>query len=262
MVEFKFSQDLMFKLVLQAVPKAAVELARHFIPDMDGLVYDESFVVDNPINAEGVDLKTSIFDFKFTINNNSFEYEMQNSKTNYDLTSRILKYYGDLIVSSFPKDDRFNHKKCYALWFLNYKLFYDDNPMRTFVLKDQYNNGLIDYASITIVEFAKISEEEYNKDVWKKLFITNDIESLKGVDEVMDEVVKKILDYNSDEAIQEQLRAEQEWVRGYNSAVNASLEQGKIEANKATAKKLLNLGVDIKIISESTGLTVEEINNL
>ena len=90
----------------------------------------------------------------------------------------------------------------------------------------------------------------------------------------MDEVVKKILDYNSDEAIQEQLRAEQEWVRGYNSAVNASLAQGieqgkaeglvegKIEANKATAKKLLDLGVDIKIISESTGLTVEEINKL
>ena len=51
----------------------------------------------------------------------------------------------------------------------------------------------------------------------------------------MDEVVKKILDYNSDEAIQEQLRAEQEWVRGYNSAVNASLAQG-IEQGRAEGK--------------------------
>ena len=207
MVEFKFSQDLMFKLVLQAVPRAAVELAKHYIPDMEDLVYDESFVVENPINAEGVELKTSIFDFKFSINNSAFEYEMQNHKTNYDLKDRILKYYGDLIVSSFPKDDRFSHKKCYALWFLNYKLFEDDNAMRTFNLKDQYNNDLIDYASITIIEIAKFSEEEYNKDVWKKLFVTNDIESLRG-DEIMNEVVDKILDYNSDKAIAEQLRAE------------------------------------------------------
>ena len=82
----------------------------------------------------------------------------------------------------------------------------------------------------------------------------------------MDEVVKKILDYNSDEAIQEQLRAEQEWVRGYNSAVNASLaqgvEQGKIEANKATAKKMKDKGYSVDEIIELTGLTLEEVNKL
>ena len=50
MVEFKFSQDLMFKLVLKAVPKAAVELARHFIPDMDNLVFDAAIISTESIN--------------------------------------------------------------------------------------------------------------------------------------------------------------------------------------------------------------------
>ena len=279
-VEYNFTRDLIFKLTLQDVPEAAITLAKKFIPNMENLVYNENdFKIDNPINSKGVIIKSTEFDFKFSLSTEkSFEYELQNYKTPYDLKSRILKYYGDLISSSFPKAGDYSHKKCYTIWFVGYELFKDDKAIRTFYLKDELSNKLYDYASITIVEFAKISEEEYNKDVWKKLFITNDIESLKGVDEVMDEVVKKILDYNSDEAIQEQLRAEQEWVRGYNSAVNASLEQGieqgraegkaeglvegKIEANKAAAKKLLNLGVDIKIISESTGLTVEEIEKL
>ena len=101
--------------------------------------------------------------------------------------------------------------------------------------------------------------------MWKKLFITNDIDSLKG-DEVMDKVVKKMWDCNSEEAIAEKLRAEQEWLRGYNSDIEASKAEGKAEgkteANLETAKKLLSLGVDKAIISQSTGLSIEEINKL
>ena len=267
-VEYNFTRDLIFKLTLQDVPKAAIELAKKFIPNMEDLVYDEKiFKIENPINYKGVNIKSTEFDFKFSLSTeNSFEYELQNYKTPYDLKARILKYYGDLISSSFPKQGDYSHKKCYTIWFVGYELFKDDISIRTFYLKDELNNKLYDYASITIVEFAKITEEEYNKDVWKKLFITNDMESLKGVDEVMDEVVKKILDYNSDEAIQEQLRAEQEWVRGYNSAVNASMEQGlekgKKEANIATAKKMKNKGYSIDEIVEITGLSEEEINAL
>jgi predicted transposase/invertase (TIGR01784 family) len=79
-------------------------------------------------------------------------------------------------------------------------------------------------------------------------------------------VAEKQWDYNSDQAIKEQLRAEEEWRRGYNSAVAASKEEGiaegKAEANKETAKKLLELGIDVEIISKSTGLSLEEISKL
>ena len=78
----------------------------------------------------------------------------------------------------------------------------------------------------------------------------------------MDKVVKKMWDCNSEEAIAEKLRAEQEWLRGYNSDIEASKAEGKTEANLETAKKLLSLGVDKTIISQSTGLSIEEINKL
>ena len=267
-VEYNFTRDLIFKLTLQDVPEAAITLAKKFIPNMENLVYNENdFKIDNPINSKGVIIKSTEFDFKFSLSTEkSFEYELQNYKTPYDLKSRILKYYGDLISSSFPKAGDYSHKKCYTIWFVGYELFKDDKAIRTFYLKDELSNKLYDYASITIVEFAKISEEEYNKDVWKRLFITDDLDSLRGVDEVMDKVADKILDYNSDKAIREQLRAEEEWQRGKGEAIRASKEEGLAEgmakANLDTAKKLLDLGVSIEIISKSTGLTIEEIKKL
>ena len=267
-IKYNFTKNLIFKLVLQDVPEAAVELAKRYIPNMGDLVYGDDFIINNPMNIEGIELKNTEFDFKFSVSDKLFEYEMQNNKTKYNLKSRILKYYGDLICSSFPRDIKYSHKKCYSLWFISYNIFEDNKPIRTFSLKDEDENTLYDYASITIVEIAKFSEEEYNK-VWKKLFITNDIDSLKG-DEVMDKVVKKMWDCNSEEAIAEKLRAEQEWLRGYNSDIEASKAEGialgeakgKTEANLETAKKLLSLGVDKTIISQSTGLSIEEINKL
>ena len=92
------------------------------------------------------------------------------------------------------------------------------------------------------------------------------MDSLKGVDEIMDKVVNKILDYNSDQAIREQLRAEEEWQRGYNSAVAASKEEGKLEgiaeANIATSKKMKEKGYSNNEIAELTGLSLEEISQL
>ena len=79
-------------------------------------------------------------------------------------------------------------------------------------------------------------------------------------------VAEKQWDYNSDQAIKEQLRAEEEWRRGYNSAVAASKEEGivegKAEANKATAKKMKERGYSNDEIAELTGLSLEEISKL
>ena len=82
----------------------------------------------------------------------------------------------------------------------------------------------------------------------------------------MDKVVNKILDYNSDQAIKEQLRAEEEWRRGYNSDMAASKEEGIAEgeakANKATAKKMKEENIDVLLIAKISGLSIEEIEKL
>ena len=47
-----------------------------------------------------------------------------------------------------------------------------------------------------------------------------------------------------------------------NGARKEGLEKGKIEERINIAIKLLNYGIDEKTISFSTGLSIEEINNL
>ena len=44
--------------------------------------------------------------------------------------------------------------------------------------------------------------------------------------------------------------------------MNNGIEQGTKNAKIEIAKKLLNQNIDIKIISETTGLSVEDINKL
>ena len=85
---------------------------------------------------------------------------------------------------------------------------------------------------------------------------------MEGVDEIMDKVVNKILDYNSDQAIKEQLRAEEEWRRGYNSDMAASKEEGIAEAKLSMAKKMKEKGYALEDIVELTNLSIEEIKKL
>ena len=44
--------------------------------------------------------------------------------------------------------------------------------------------------------------------------------------------------------------------------IEEGIEQGKRQQQISIAKSLKNAGIDIKIISENTGLSVEEIENL
>ena len=50
--------------------------------------------------------------------------------------------------------------------------------------------------------------------------------------------------------------------KGIEQGMEKGIEQGKKEQQISIAKSLKNAGIDIKIISENTGLSIEEIKNL
>ena len=78
----------------------------------------------------------------------------------------------------------------------------------------------------------------------------------------MDEVVDKILDYNSDKAIAERIKAEKNWQRHYNTSMDVAREEGEKNAMLKAAKNLKQMGLSIEQISKATGLTKEEIEAL
>lgn len=51
-------------------------------------------------------------------------------------------------------------------------------------------------------------------------------------------------------------------IYGYDKGLAAGLSQGQLETNLQVAKKMLDKKIDLETISEITGLTIEEIENL
>ncbi len=99
------------------------------------------------------------------------------------------------------------------------------------------------------------------------LLRSNDITSYKNSEnEFLKEVAKMITIYDKDEIMRLQVEQNRDAVRQLNSikeyAKNQGIEEGQKAAKIETAKNMLNKGMDVVLISECTGLSIEEIDKL
>jgi len=284
-VKYGFKNDLIFKGVLQKNPKAAYILAKKYIADLKNLEYKEGdFEIKSPFNISGVELKTTEYDIKFLVCNDMYiEFEMQNNNPTYNIKHRMIKYMVDLEHGSFLKGD-YKFKKCYSLWFLNFKLFNDNLAIHTVanMVKETKEEFALEVGCITIVELVKFDKTEYNKDVWKQIFFTNDLSLIKGDDEVMDKVKDTIEYMNDDEMLREILIALDRKERNENAERNAvkekaeaeglakglseGLAKGLAEGKKQSVEEIVISSYEnklsLELISTITKLTVDEIKEV
>ena len=274
-VKYNFSYDLVFKKALELCPKGVVALVKEFIPELKDIDENEEITFLKQQNIIGIDLKTTIFDVNIMFANRYIELEMQRSKPEYAIEARMLKYYADLVSNSFEKSkDTFNYKPTYCLWFLGFELKNDKNVIREYSLYDSKNNKpLLDDSKIIIVEFAKFKKYGYNTNRWYNLFVTNNLNELRG-DPVMDELVNSIKNLNNDDDFVLQIDARERAEREYYANINAAKENGINEGIKAgvvegeknktieIAKKLKEMNLSVEQIIIATGLTKAEIESL
>jgi hypothetical protein len=255
---YLMTDDLMFKLNLEKNPDALKVLAKKYIKDLKDFDINEEIQLMPTENINGIYFKTSNYDVKFKALDKTFDIEMQENNTTYNIEDRFLKYYADL------------------------------NPIHTFKIKDEDVNELNRCGSITIVEIEKFNNSDYNVDIWDKLFMVKEpkeLDSLKGADKVMDNVIKTCKDINDDaemwrlldedharrnigaerKAIEEKARAEgmakglkEGLAKGMNEGLQQGVQQGKLEI----AKNLKEMGISLEQIINATGLSKEEIEKL
>ena len=324
-VKYNFTNDIIFKASLEKCPKGAIALIKEFVPDLKDLDINEEVTFLKQENNFGIDITSTIFDVNLLIANNLIELEMQIKDTYYNIKSRMLKYYVDLLNSSFSRKDntnKYSYKPTYSVWFLGFKLFEDEDYIREYKLyDDKHNNTLLDDTKIIIVEFAKFLEYGYNKNRWYDLFLTHDLNKLRG-EAIMDDLVDSIKALNNDDTIILEIdakkRAEDERIsnfvcgmekatkeglekgmqqgleqgmqqgiqqgmqqglkeglaKGLEQGMQQGLEQGKELGEKlgkelgqkekalSIAKNLKAKGMEVSLISEVTGLSMEEIELL
>ena len=251
----------------------------------------------NPHNLpENINLKESVLDVKaLTKDKRKVIIEIQLSG-NIDFLRRIYYYISKNIVSEVEEKEPYDIiSEVISINFVNFYMDFNDKgkPHRCFKLIDTENPEIIlDMVQMHIVEvprFKKVlynsSEEDIKKKKilsWIEFFTAKDFDKvkdkLKEVNGIMPKVINKyerfissedeIQVYNARDAflygqtIMLKREREEGLQEGMERGIEKGIQKGRREEQITIARSLKNAGIDIKIISENTGLSIEEVLKL
>ncbi|TVL44769.1 ATPase [Brachyspira hyodysenteriae] len=247
----------------------------------------------NPHNLpENINLKESVLDVKaITKDNKKIIIEIQLSG-NIDFVKRIFYYISKNIVSELNENESYDIiSQVISINFVNFNMDFNDEGKahRCFKLIDTENHNVsLDMMQMHIIEiprFIKILNNSNIDDIkknkilsWIEFFTVKDLykvkDKLKEVNYIMPKVIDKYERFISSEEEMEVYNArdaflygqtlmlKREREEGIKEGIKEGIEQGKKEQQISIAKKLKKSGIDIKIISENTDLSIEEIEKL
>ena len=219
---------------------------------------------------------------------------------NIDFVKRIFYYISKNIVNELKEgEDYKNLSRIISINLLNFNLDFGDDgkPHRCFKLIDTKNHNVdLDFIQmhiieakrfIEIIEKSTIDELKKNKLLtWMKFFTSKNLKSiekeLKEANPIMTKVIEEYKRFTSDEKLMRAYDARDAFLLGQKMMLNREREEGlkegiekgikkgmkkgKLEGIKnekySIAKNLKKSGLDIKFISENTGLSIEEVEKL
>ena len=247
----------------------------------------------DPFNlSENIDLKESIIDVKAKTKDNKtviIEFQLCGNKNFVD---RIFYYISKNIVSELREGEDYQEvQKIISINLLDFNLDFGDEgkPHRCFKLIDTKDQNIsLDYIQMHLIEvrrFINILEnstiEELKKNkllTWMKFFTSNNLEliekELKEANPIMTKAIEEYKRFTSDDKLMRAYAARDAFLVGQKFMLSREREEGKLEGlkegklegikerNYAIAKNLKKSGLDMKFISENTGLSIEEIEKL
>ena len=243
----------------------------------------------NPHNLpENINLKESVLDVKAITNDNrKVIIEIQLSG-NIDFLRRIYYYISNNIVSEVEEKEPYDIiSEVISINFVDFNMDFRDagKPHRCFKLIDTENHDIIlDMIQMHIVEVPRFKKILYNTNIeeikkkkilsWIEFFTVKDLDKvkdkLKEVNDIMPKVIDKYERFISSKEEMEVYNARDAFLYGQtimlkrerDEGIREGIEQGKKEQQISIAKKLKESGIDIKIISENTALSIEELKKL
>ncbi|ASJ22442.1 hypothetical protein BHAMNSH16_12635 [Brachyspira hampsonii] len=229
--------------------------------------------------------KETIVDFKCITQNGTvviIEIQLQG---NSRFPERILYYWASNYSKLLKHGEKYDAlTPVISINLLNFNLDDSNNIHSCYMIYDTINNRLLtDHLQIHIIELKKFKYDLLQPDLncWLKFFTMKEKDNKEVImsdlvkeKPIMEEVQKRynnfiknrlmMNEYDKREAYLygNQIMLEEERRLGIEEGIKQGIEQG--EKNKAIsiAKSFKNAGIDIKIISENTGLSIEEIKNL
>ena len=239
-------------------------------------------------------LKETIVDVKCLTQNGSvviIEIQLQG---NSRFPERILYYWAANYSKLLKHGEKYDElTPVISINLLNFNLDKTKNIHSCYMLYEMNNKKLLtDHLQIHIIELKKFKKNVLAKDLnsWLKIFTSKNLEASMSeiVKEkpIMEEVQRKynnfvksklmMMEYEKKEAYlygnqimmeEERRLGKEEGIKqgkeeGIKEGMEKGMEKGTKEALILTAKNMKNKNMDIKLISEITGLNIEEIENI
>ncbi|PTY39144.1 Rpn family recombination-promoting nuclease/putative transposase [Brachyspira hampsonii] len=239
----------------------------------------------NPHNLpENINLKESVLDVKaVTKSNKKIIIEIQLSG-NIDFLKRIYYYISRNIVSEVEEKEPYDIiSEIISINFVNFSMDFNDEgkPHRCFKLIDTENhNVVLDMVQMHILEVPRFKSILYSSNIeyikrnkilsWIEFFTAKDLdkakERLKEANFIMDKVINKYERFISSEDEMEVYNARDAFLYGQTVMLKKEREEGIKEGKKsekiAIAKEMKNKNMNIELIRELTGLSIEDIEEL
>ena len=250
---------------------------------------DDKTIIDvelaNPYQIPKIqELKETILDIYATNKNNEkFIIEMQRKDLG-NFTKRSLYYTSKAYVEQLPKGNDYTKlKKVYFIGIVNFEIFNSKNFIsRHLILNKENLEQDLDDFEFTFIELPKFNKElnQLNSILDKWIYflkyaqnltmIPKEYENLEDFIEAFEVAAQsswnqdelKVYDYVALKEFDEinALRTAEE--KGMQKGIEKGIEKGMQKEKINIAKNLLKAGLDIKMISISTGLKEEDIMRL
>ena len=297
----KPTNDYVFKLIFgdEKDKDILISFLNALFKEYNFLPHIEDIEIKNSETNKKYDIeKQGRLDIKARIKDNTYiDIEMQ-TKDYSDIMDRSVYYCSKLISEHTVKGASYKYPRVIAIWIIKDQLVQDNphyhrsNPIEV----DQHFTmpGVIDKeyvkttnkVTIIYIYLSKFKEGLYNEDIdnWLKFIDNQDNysmydDSLKKASSKLlylkkDKETISVLDSQEDKerdnaakiacAIDEGIKQGEEkgLKKGLKQGEEKGLKKGLKQGKEEMAKILLQSGVDINIISQSSGLTIEEIQKL
>ena len=198
--------------------------------------------------------------------------EMQ-VRNNHNMEVRTTFYASKIMSRETSRGEDYRSiKKIILINILGYNMFkkYDEYIHKTAIVLDGHREEIvidnIEWWFIELPKFRKTHKNINNKIEQWLLFLDDEEKELVKMAEEKNQTLQKAreeMNYlTGDAAVRRLAELREIWELDYNSDINYAKDEGKREKSFEIAKKLLEIQMPIKQISEITNLTEEEIEAL
>ena len=251
-----------------------------------GMKTFRSVEILTPFNyKENYENKETITDVKCITQNGSvviIEIQLQG---NSRFPERILYYWASNYSKLLKQGEKYDAlTPVISINLLNFNLDDSNNIHSCYMIYDTINQRLLtDHLQIHIIELKKFNNNLLKPDLncWLKFFTMKEKDNREVImselvkeKPVMEEVQKRYNNFIKDRLMMNeydkrqaylygnQIMLEEERRLGIEEGIKQGMEKGKKEQQIYIARNLKKSGIDIKIISENTGLSIEELEKL